>query len=107
MNDDEVRAFLDGRHVLNVATFNHDATIHLVAMWYGFLDGDIVFETFAKSQKVQNLRRDGVDRAQGGFSGPWCIFGVRGVHWGARRIGAGRGPARTSGDSGGIPRHRE
>ena len=59
MNDDEVRAFLDGRHVLNVATFNHDATIHLVAMWYGFLDGDIVFETFAKSQKVQNLRRDG------------------------------------------------
>ncbi len=28
-------------------------------MWYGFLDGDIVFETFAKSQKVQNLRRDG------------------------------------------------
>ena len=59
MNNDEVRAFLDGRHVLNVATFNHDATIHLVAMWYGFLDGDIVFETFAKSQKVQNLRRDG------------------------------------------------
>ncbi len=59
MTDDEVRTFLDGRHVLNVATFNHDATIHLVAMWYGFLDGDIVFETFAKSQKVQNLRRDG------------------------------------------------
>lgn len=59
MTDDEVRTFLDGRYVLNVATFNHDATIHLVAMWYGFLDGDIVFETFAKSQKVQNLRRDG------------------------------------------------
>ena len=27
-------------------------------MWYGFLDGDIAFETKAKSQKVQNLRRD-------------------------------------------------
>jgi PPOX class probable F420-dependent enzyme len=29
-----------------------------VAMWYGFLEGDIVFETFAKSQKVANVRRD-------------------------------------------------
>jgi PPOX class probable F420-dependent enzyme len=58
MSDEEIRNFLQGRHTLNVATFNHDGTIHLVAMWYGF-DGDhIVFETFAKSQKVQNLRRD-------------------------------------------------
>jgi PPOX class probable F420-dependent enzyme len=43
---------------MNVATYNHDGSIHLVAMWYGFVDGDPVFETFAKSQKVQNLRRD-------------------------------------------------
>jgi general stress protein 26 len=27
-------------------------------MWYAFLDGDICFWTFAKSQKVVNLRRD-------------------------------------------------
>ena len=58
MTDDEVDAFLQGRHTMNVATNNHDGTIHLVAMWYGFLDGDPLFETFAKSQKVQNLRRD-------------------------------------------------
>ncbi|MBK6856466.1 MAG: TIGR03618 family F420-dependent PPOX class oxidoreductase [Microthrixaceae bacterium] len=58
MTPDEVREFLEGRHTLNVATHNHDGTVHLVAMWYGFLDGDIAFETFAKSQKVQNLRRD-------------------------------------------------
>ena len=58
MTDAEVDEFLHGRHTLNVATMNHDGTIHLVAMWYGFVDGDIVFETFAKSQKVQNLRRD-------------------------------------------------
>ncbi|HEX9334411.1 MAG TPA: pyridoxamine 5'-phosphate oxidase family protein, partial [Pseudonocardiaceae bacterium] len=30
----------------------------LVAMWYAVLDGEIWFETKAKSQKVQNLRRD-------------------------------------------------
>jgi PPOX class probable F420-dependent enzyme len=58
MTDAEVEEFLHGRHTLNVATMNHDGTIHLVAMWYGFIDGDIVFETFAKSQKVQNLRRN-------------------------------------------------
>ena len=44
---------------MNIATHNHDGTIHLVAMWYGFTpDGRPAFETFAKSQKVQNLRRD-------------------------------------------------
>lgn len=58
MSPDEVTEFLQGRHTLNVATFNHDGTIHLVAMWYGFIDGDLAFETFEKSQKVQNLRRD-------------------------------------------------
>jgi PPOX class probable F420-dependent enzyme len=58
MTPDEVDTFLQGRHTLNVATYNHDGTIHLVAMWYGFLDGDLAFETFEKSQKVQNLRRD-------------------------------------------------
>ncbi len=31
---------------------------HLVAMWYGVIDGKIYFETKMKSQKVQNLLRD-------------------------------------------------
>ncbi len=58
MTPDEVDAFLAERHTMNIATFNHDGSIHLVAMWYGFVDGDVAFETFARSQKVQNLRRD-------------------------------------------------
>lgn len=59
MTSDEVEAFLAGRRTMNLATYNHDGTIHLVAMWYGFLpDGTIGFETFARSQKAQNLRRD-------------------------------------------------
>jgi PPOX class probable F420-dependent enzyme len=59
MTDEEVEAFLGGRHVMNIATHNHDGSIHLVAMWYGFTpDGRVGFETFAKSQKIQNLRRD-------------------------------------------------
>ena len=59
MTEEEVDAFLHGRRVMNIATHNHDGSIHLVAMWYGFTpDGKPAFETFAKSQKVQNLRRD-------------------------------------------------
>jgi PPOX class probable F420-dependent enzyme len=58
MSDDELHEFLHGRRTMNVATFNHDDTIHLVAMWYGFYEGKPAFETFSKSQKVRNLQRD-------------------------------------------------
>jgi PPOX class probable F420-dependent enzyme len=58
MNDDEVHEFLQGRHTMNVATLNHDGTIHLVAMWYGFLEGKPAFWTYGRSQKVKNLQRD-------------------------------------------------
>ncbi|MEY2456960.1 MAG: hypothetical protein QOK06_2054 [Acidimicrobiaceae bacterium] len=59
MTDDEIDAFLHARlQTMNVATYNHDGTIHLVAMWYGFHEGKPAFETFTKSQKVLNLRRD-------------------------------------------------
>jgi PPOX class probable F420-dependent enzyme len=58
MSPAEVDEFLSGRHTMNVASFNHDGTIHLVAMWYAVLDGDPVFWTFGKSQKIKNLQRD-------------------------------------------------
>ena len=43
---------------MSLATINHDSTVHLVAMWYGFLEGCVAIETKTKSQKVRNLRRD-------------------------------------------------
>lgn len=43
---------------MSVATICPDGRIHLVAMWYGFIGGWPAFHTYAKSQKVQNLRRD-------------------------------------------------
>ncbi len=58
MTDAEIEEYLSGRHTMNVASFNHDGTIHLVAMWYAVLDGDPVFWTFGKSQKIKNLQRD-------------------------------------------------
>ncbi len=58
MSDAEVEEFLQGRHVMNIASFGPDGNIHLVAMWYGFLGANTAFATFAKSQKVLNLQRD-------------------------------------------------
>ena len=58
MSELEVEAFLAGRHTMNVASFNHDGSIHLVAMWYAVMEGDPVFWTFGKSQKILNLQRD-------------------------------------------------
>lgn len=58
MTDDELGEFLNGRHTMNVATLNHDGTIHLVAMWYGFVDGKPAFWTYNRSQKIRNLQRN-------------------------------------------------
>jgi PPOX class probable F420-dependent enzyme len=58
MTPDEVDAFLRERRPMTMCSINHDGSIHAVAMWYGFLEGAVAVETKAKSQKVQNLRRD-------------------------------------------------
>jgi PPOX class probable F420-dependent enzyme len=58
MTDGEVQAFLREPHHLQVATLGRDGRPHLVAMWYGFLDGAPALWTYARSQKVVNLRRD-------------------------------------------------
>lgn len=58
MTDDEVAAYLDGRHTMNIATYNHDGSIHLVAMWYAMDGTNPVFWTYNKAQKIKNIERD-------------------------------------------------
>ena len=58
MTPEEVDAFLHERHSMSVATIGAEGRPHVVAMWYGFVDGAPAFETYRKSQKVVNLRRD-------------------------------------------------
>lgn len=58
MTDDEVARYLDEQRVLNVATIGPTGHPHLVAMWYALIDNKVQFWTFAKSQKILNLRRD-------------------------------------------------
>lgn len=58
MSDAEIAAFVDRSRTATLATYGADGGIHLVAMWYGVIDGEIWFETKAKSQKAVNLGRD-------------------------------------------------
>jgi PPOX class probable F420-dependent enzyme len=58
MTDDEVEEFIHGRRTMSIASLGPAGRIHVVAMWYGFLDGAPALWTYGKSQKVANLQRD-------------------------------------------------
>ena len=58
MSDEETWRFIEERRALQVATLNRDGTPQLTTLWFAVVDGAIIFETFTKSQKVVNLKRD-------------------------------------------------
>lgn len=58
MTDEEMDAYLREGHTLQVASIGPSGYPHLVAMWYALIDGKVHFATYAKSQKVLNLRRN-------------------------------------------------
>ena len=58
MNEAEIAAFLDECRSLQVATLDRDGAPHLTTLWFTVKDGDFLFETYGKSQKIVNLRRD-------------------------------------------------
>ena len=58
MTDDEIADFVARSRTGTMATIGAGGQPHLVAMWYGVIDGDIWVETKLKSQKVVNIKRD-------------------------------------------------
>lgn len=58
LTDEELQQLLAGTRTMTMATIGADGQPHLVAMWFALIDGDVCFETKAKSQKAVNLRRD-------------------------------------------------
>jgi PPOX class probable F420-dependent enzyme len=58
MSDAEIADFVASSRAGTLATVGRDGQPHLTGMWYGLVDGEIWFETKAKSQKAVNLRRD-------------------------------------------------
>ncbi|MGB8651652.1 MAG: PPOX class F420-dependent oxidoreductase [Mycobacteriales bacterium] len=58
MTEDEITAFIEQSRVCTLASIGPSGLPHLVAMWYAVIDGQLWFETKAKSQKAVNLLRD-------------------------------------------------
>jgi PPOX class probable F420-dependent enzyme len=58
MSPDEVNAWLENNQNLSLASIDRDGYPHLVAMTYALQDGDIVMTSYAKAQKVLNLKRN-------------------------------------------------
>jgi PPOX class probable F420-dependent enzyme len=58
MSSGETTAFVAAARTATLATLGPSGRPHLVAMWFGLIDGRVCFETKAKSQKAVNLRRD-------------------------------------------------
>jgi PPOX class probable F420-dependent enzyme len=58
MSPAEIDEFVASSRNGTLATVGPDGQPHLTAMWFGVVDGEIWFETKAKSQKAVNLRRD-------------------------------------------------
>ena len=58
MSDEEVRAFLAERMVMQCATLGPNGRPHLVPLWFVPEGTELVSWTYAKSQKAKNLERD-------------------------------------------------
>jgi PPOX class probable F420-dependent enzyme len=58
MNAAEIAALFAECKSLQVATLGPNGEPHLTTLWYTVHNGDVLFETYGKSQKVVNLRRD-------------------------------------------------
>lgn len=58
MTEDETRDFLESARTMILTTIGPDGVPDPVAMWFVLRDGQIWMRTYAKSQKVANIRRD-------------------------------------------------
>jgi PPOX class probable F420-dependent enzyme len=59
MTAEEIAAFLAAERVVNVATIGRDGWPHVTALWFVMRGTEPWIYTYAKSQKIRNLERDG------------------------------------------------
>jgi PPOX class probable F420-dependent enzyme len=55
MEKSNYEELLKKRYIASLATLNEDGTIHLVAMWYLYEDGEFYIPTSSMSKKIRNL----------------------------------------------------
>jgi PPOX class probable F420-dependent enzyme len=72
LNTELVREILESRLIANLATSNHDGSIHIVPMWF-LWDGDaVLIPTHERTRKARNVQRNPratvmIDDSKGGF----------------------------------------
>jgi PPOX class probable F420-dependent enzyme len=57
--DDDLRTFLEGRHVATLGTLNRDGSIHLTNVWYLLEGASVYVQTPDFSIKAKNVARTG------------------------------------------------
>ncbi len=58
MTDSELESFLNSAPIARLGTLNPDGTIHLAALWFKYVDGEIVIGTQDKTSKIRNIKRN-------------------------------------------------
>jgi PPOX class probable F420-dependent enzyme len=58
MSDEDLWKFIETQKTVQVATIGRDGMPHVMPLWFAIDGGDIILETFTKSQKIKNLERD-------------------------------------------------
>jgi PPOX class probable F420-dependent enzyme len=58
MTEAELASFLNSAPIARLGTLNPDGTIHLAALWFKYLDGEIVIGTQDKTSKIRNIKRN-------------------------------------------------
>lgn len=58
MSQEEIWDLIRSSKNLQVVTLNKDGSPQITTLWFAVVDDAIVFETFTKSQKIVNLKRD-------------------------------------------------
>jgi nitroimidazol reductase NimA-like FMN-containing flavoprotein (pyridoxamine 5'-phosphate oxidase superfamily) len=58
MTDVEMVAFLESQPYCVIGTHGVHGWPHMVTLGFAIIDGQLMFQTFSKSQKIVNLRRD-------------------------------------------------
>ncbi|HSD84081.1 MAG TPA: pyridoxamine 5'-phosphate oxidase family protein [Anaerolineae bacterium] len=58
MTDAELESFLSSAPIAHLGSLNPDGTIHLAALWFKYVDGEIVFGTQDKTSKVRNIKHN-------------------------------------------------
>ena len=80
LTKEELVSFLEAMPIARLATHNPDGTIHVVPVWFKYVDGVILLGTQAMTRKVKNVERDPdvtvlIDNQEAPFKGA-MIYGT-------------------------------